>query len=73
MNVQKLNEIRRNFEIQQQQFLSKLKIKNYFCLPVLFWTDKFFKDMEKNFIFGGLIGYWNSCMDCFLQTPKFSD
>ena len=31
------------------------------------------KEMDYKIPVGGLIGYGNSCMDCFLQTPKSLD
>ena len=74
MNVQKLNEILRVFEIIRQDFSSNTKRKNLFlCTCIVLSPDINLKEMDQKFPIGGLIGYGNSCMDYFLQTPKFLD
>ena len=74
MNVQKLNEILRDFETIRQDFSSNTKRKNLFlCTCIVLDPDKNLKEMDQKFPFGGLIGYGNSCIDYFLQTPNFLD
>ena len=74
MNVQKLNEVLRNFDLIKHDFLSNTKRKNYFfCTCIVLDPNINLKEMDQKFPFGGLIGYGNSCMDYFLQIRKFSD
>ena len=74
MNVQKLNEVLRNFDLIKHDFSSNTKRKNYFlCTCIVLDPNINLKEMDQKFPFGGLIGYGNSCMDCFLQIQKFSD
>ena len=65
MNVQKLNEILRIFEIIKQGL--------FLCTCIVLDPDINLKEMDQKFPFGGLIGYGNSCMDYFLQTLKILD
>ena len=74
MNVQKLNEVLRNFDLIKHDFSSNTKRKNYFlCTCIVLDPNINLKEMDQKFPFGGLIGYGNSCMDYFLQIQKFSD
>ena len=74
MNVQKLNENLRNFDLIKYDFSSNTKGKNYvFCTCIVLDPNINLKEMDQKFPFGGLNGYGNSCMDYFLQTQKFSD
>ena len=69
MNVQKLNEILRVFEIIRQDFSSNTKRKNLFlCTCIVLDPDINLKEMDQKFPFGGLIGYGNSSLpsSCFL-------
>ena len=71
MNVQKLNEILRVFEIIRQDFSSNTKRKNVFlCTCIVLDPDINLKEMDQKFPFGGLIGYGNSCMDYFFANSK---
>ena len=71
MNVQKLNEILRIFEIISQDFSSNTKRKNlFFCTCIVLDPDINLKEMDQKFPFGGLIGYGNSCMDYFFANSK---
>ena len=71
MNVQKLNEILRVFEIIRQDFSSKTKRKNLLlCTCIVLDPDINLKEMDQKFPFGGLIGYGNSCMDYFFANSK---
>ena len=71
MNVQKLNEILRIFEIIKQDFSSNTKRKNLFlCTCIVLDPDINLKEMDQKFPFGGLIGYGNSCMDYFFAKSK---
>ena len=71
MNVQKVNEILRVFEIIRQDFSSNTKRKNLFlCTCIVLDPDKKLKKMDQKFPFGGLIGYGNSCMDYFFAKSK---
>ena len=71
MNVQKLNEILRVFEIIRQDFSSYTKRKNLFlCTCIVLDPDICLKEMNQNIPFGGLIGYGNSCMDYFFANSK---
>ena len=71
MNVQKLNEILRVFEIIRQDFSSNTKRKNLFhCTCIVLDPDINLKEMDQKFLFGGLIGYGNSCMDYFFANSK---
>ena len=71
MNVQKLNEIQRVFEIIRQDFSSSTKRKNLFlCTCIVLDPDINLKEMDQKFPFGGLIGYGNSCMDYFFANSK---
>ena len=71
MNVQKLNEILRIFEIFGQEFSSNTKRKNLFlCTCIVLDPDINLTEMEQKFLFGGLIGYVNSCMDYFFANSK---
>ena len=75
MNVQKLNKILRIFVIIKQYFLSKTKTKFFFCTCIVLDADINLKELDQYtpFPFGGLIGYGNSSLDYFLQTPKTLD
>ena len=71
MNIQKLNEILRVFEIIRQDFSSNTKRKNLFlCTCIVLDPDINLKEMDQKFPFGGLIGYGNSCMDYFFANSK---
>ena len=71
MNVQKLNEILRVFEIIRQDFSSNTKRKNLFlCTCIVLDADINLKEMDQKFPFGGLIGYGNCCMDYFFANSK---
>ena len=71
MNVQKLNEILRVFEIIRQDFSSNTKRKNLFlCTCIVLDPDINLKEMDQKFPCGGLIGYGNSCMDYFFANSK---
>ena len=71
MNVQKLNEILRVFEIIRQDFSSNTKRKNVFlCTCIVLDPDINLKEMDQKFPFSGLIGYGNSCMDYFFANSK---
>ena len=71
MNVQKLIEILRIFEIIRQDFSSNTKRKNLFLFTCIFLDpDINLKEMDQKFPFGGLIGYGNSCMDYFLANSS---
>ena len=68
MNVQKLNENLRIFEIIEQDFSSNTK--NIFCFTcIVLNPDSSLKKEPKSF-FGGLFGYGNSCMDCFFANCR---
>ena len=70
MNVQKLNEILRIFEIIKQVFSSNTKRKNLFPFTcIVLDPDINLKEMDQNF-FGGLIGYGNSCLAYFFANDK---
>ena len=72
MNIQKLNEILRNFKLIKQEFSSNTKkISSFTC--IVLDPNINLKEMVQNFSSGGLIGYGNSCMDYFLQRQKSSD
>ena len=74
MNVQKLNEIIRNFDLIKFEFSSNTNTKNYFiCTCIILDPNINLKEMDQKFPFGGLIGYGNSCTDYFLQIQKFSE
>ena len=69
MNVQKLIEIPRIFEIIRQDFSSNTKRKNIFlCTCIVLEPDIHFKEMEQKF--GVLIGYGNFYMDYFFANSK---
>ena len=71
MNVQKLNEILRIFEIIRQNFSSNTKRKKLFlCTCFDLDPDINLKEMDQKFLFGGLIGYGNSCMGNFFANSK---
>ena len=71
MNVQKLNEFLRVFEIIKQDFSSNTKRKNlYFCTCFVLDPDINLKEMDQKFQFGGLTGYGKSCMDYFFAKSK---
>ena len=71
MNVQKLNEILRNFDLIKFDFSSNTKRKNYFlCTCFVLVPNINLKEMDQKFPFGGLIGYGNSCMDYFFCEFK---
>ena len=71
MNVQKLNEILRVFEIIKQDFSSNTKRKTLFlCTCIVLDPDINLKEMDQKFTFGRLIGYGNSCIDYFLEIQK---
>ena len=71
MNVQKLIEILRVFEIIRQDFSSNTKRKNLFlCTCIVLDPDINLKEMDQKFPFGGLIGHGNSCMDYFFANSK---
>ena len=71
MNVQKLNEFLRIFEIVKQEFPSNKKRKNLFlCTCIVLEPDINLKEMDQKFPFGGLIGYGKSCMDSFFANSK---
>ena len=64
MNVQKLVEILRNFNLNKHDFLSKTKRKNYFLCTCIVLDPKInLKEMDQKFPFGGLLGFGNSFMD----------
>ena len=72
MNIQKLNEILRVFEIIRQDFSSNTKKKNLFlCTCIVLDPDINLKEVDPKFPFGGLIGYGNSCMDYFSTSQSF--
>ena len=71
MNVQKLNEILRNFDLIKHDFSSNTKRKNYFvCTCIILDPNINLKEMDQKFPFGGLIGYGNSCMGYFFANSK---
>ena len=71
MNVQKLNEILRNFDLIKYDFSSNTKRKNYFlCTCIVLDPNINLKEMDQKFLFGGLIGYGNSCIDYFFANSK---
>ena len=71
MNVQKLNEVLRNFDLIKHDFSSNTKRKNYFlCTCIVLDPNINLKEMDQKFPFGGLIGYGNSCMDYFFANSK---
>ena len=71
MNVQKLKEILRVFEIFRQDFSSNTKRNNLFlCTCIVLDPDINLKEMDQKFPYGGLIGYGNSCMDYFFANSK---
>ena len=73
MNVQKLNEVLRNFDLIKHDFSSNTKRKNYFlCTCIILDSNINLKEMDQKFPFGGLIGYGNSWIT-FLQIQKFSE
>ena len=70
MNVQKLNENHRNFDLIEHDFSSNTKRKNFF-VPVLVLDPNInLKEMDQKFPFGGLIGYGSSCMEYFFASSK---
>ena len=71
MNVQKLNEILRNFVLIKHDFSSNTKRKNYFlCTCIVLDPNINLKKKDKKFLFGGLIGYGSCCMDYFFANSK---
>ena len=71
MNVQKLNEVLRNFDLIKHDFSSNTKRKNYFlCTCIVLDPNINLKEMDQKLRFGGLIGYGNSCMDYFFCKFK---
>ena len=71
MNVQKLIEILKNFDLIKHDFSSNTKRKNYFlCTCIVLDPNINLKEMDQKFPFGGLIGYGNSCMDYFFANSK---
>ena len=71
MNVQKLNEILRVFEIITQDFSSNTKRKNLFLFTcIVLDPDINLKEMDQKFPFGGLIRYGNSCMEYFFANSE---
>ena len=71
MNVQKMSEILRSFDLIKYDFSSNKQIKNYFlCTCIVLDPNINLKEMDKKFSFGGLIGYENSCMDYFFANSK---
>ena len=71
MNVQKINEILRVFEIIKQDFSSNTKRKKLFlCTCFVLDPDINLKELDQKFSFGGLIRYRNSCMDYFFAKSK---
>ena len=72
MNVQKLSEILRIFEIIKQAFPSNMKKKHlYLCTCIVLNPDINLKEMDQKFPFGYLIGHGSSCMDYFFANSKF--
>ena len=71
MNVQKLNEILRNFDLLKYDLSSNTKRKKYFlCNCIVLDPNINLKEMDQKFSFGGLIGYGNSCMDYFFANSN---
>ena len=70
MNVQKLNEILRTFEIIKQDFLSNTKKTLFLCTCIVLDPDINLKELDQKFPFGGLIGYRNCCMDYFFAKDQ---
>ena len=71
MNVQKMNEVLRVFEIIKQEITSNTKRKNLFlCTCFVLDREEFKKKMDQNLLFGGLKGNKNSCKDCFFANSK---
>ena len=69
MNVQKLNEILRNFDLIKYKFSSNTKRKNRFlCTCFVLDPNINLKEMDQKLPFGGLIGYGNFCMDYFFAN-----
>ena len=72
MNVQKLKEILRNFDLIKHDFSSNTKRKNYsLCTCIVLDPNINLKEMDQKLPFGGLIRYGNSCMDYFFANSKF--
>ena len=71
MNVQKLIELLRNFDLIKHDFSSNTKRKNYFlCTCFVLDPNINLKEIDQKFPFGGLIGYGNSCRDYFFANSK---
>ena len=71
MNVQKLNEVLRYFDLIKHDFSSNTKRKKYFlCTCIVLDPNINLKEMDQKFPFGGLIGYGNSCMGYFFANSK---
>ena len=60
-DVQKLNEILKNFDLIKHDISSNTKRKNYFpCTCIVLDPNINLKEMDQKFPFGDLIGYGNS-------------
>ena len=69
MNVQKLNENLRNFDLIKHDFSSNTKRKNYsLCTSIVLDPNINLKEIDQKFPFGVVIGYGNFCMDYFFAN-----
>ena len=71
MNILKLKEILRNFDLIKHDFSSNTKRKNFFlCTGNVLNPNINLKEMDQKFPFGCLIGYGYSCMVYFFANSK---
>ena len=74
MNLEKLNQILRVFEIIKQDFSSNTKRKNLFlCTCVVLDPDISLKEVEKKIFLENLLDTEIPAWITVLQTPTFSD
>ena len=72
MNVQKLTETLKKFDLTKHDFSSNTERKKYFlCTCIVLDQNINLKEMDQKFSFGSLIGYGNSCMDYHCANSKF--
>ena len=70
MNVEKLNENLRNFDLIVHDFLSNTKIKNYFLCSCIVLDPNISLKEKDQISFGFLIEYGNSCNVYFFANSK---
>ena len=70
MNIQKLNENLKNFDLIKFDFSSNTKKNSFLCTCFVLDPNINLKEMDQKYPFGVLIGYGNSCMDYFFAKSK---